>query len=100
MNYDDKGLFFIDAQDTDPIPYVAGLADIIPAEKKEPKSQSVSEITVVIRDDEKSLRAKYLIYDEYSVSSDDEIIKKCIAETLKSFDGEPSDVKIRINFSL
>ena len=81
-------------------PYVASLADIIPAEKKEVKSQTVSEITVVIKDDEKSLRAKYLIYAEYSVSCDDEVIKKCIAETLKSFDGEPSDVKIRINFSL
>lgn len=80
-------------------PLFEGLADILPAELKEP-SQTVSEITVVIKDDEKSLRAKYLIYAEYTVSHDDEIIKKCIAETLKSFDGEPNDVKIRINFSL
>lgn len=65
-----------------------------------PNPQTPSEITVTIKDDEKTLRAKYLIYEEYKISSDDETIKRCIAETLKSFEGEPSDVRIRIAFSL
>lgn len=60
----------------------------------------VKEITVIIKDDEKSLRAKYLVYEEFTVSLDDFQIKKCISETLKSFEGEPTDVKIKINFSL
>lgn len=63
-------------------------------------SQTASEITVTIRDDEKTLKAKYLIYDEYTISCNDPIIQRCIAETLTNFSGEPSDVRIRINFHL
>jgi hypothetical protein len=62
-----------------------------------PKSVTASEITVTIKDDEKSLKAKYLIYEDFVVSCDDNTIKRCIAETLLSFQGEPSEVRIRIN---
>jgi hypothetical protein len=61
---------------------------------------TASEITVTIKDEEKTLKAKYLIYEPYQISYDDDTIKRCIAETLKNFTGEPSDVRIRINFSL
>ncbi len=65
-----------------------------------PKSVTTSEITVTIKDDEKSLKAKYLIYEDFVVSCDDDTIKRCIAETLLSFQGEPSEVRIRINLIL
>ncbi len=67
---------------------------------KKPKSNTASEITVTIRDDEKNLKAKYLIYEEYTVSHEDETLKRCIAETLRSFEGDPTDIRIRINLSL
>lgn len=38
----------------------------------------VSEIKVIIKDDEKRMTKKFLIYDPYHVSEDDPIIKKCI----------------------
>ena len=58
------------------------------------------EITVIIKDDEKSLRKKFLVYEPVSVSSIDPIIRNCIDETLKNFDGEPEDVKVKITLQI
>lgn len=60
----------------------------------------VSELTVTIKDEEKSLRTKYLIYDEYTVDENDPIIKDCIEKTLDNFDGEPSDIIVNIKMEI
>ena len=57
----------------------------------------VSEVTVSIKDEEKTLKKKFLIYDQFVVSENDTTIKACIEETLKDFSTEPSSVKVRIN---
>jgi hypothetical protein len=59
-----------------------------------------SEITVTIKDDEKTLREKFLIYDTYEVSDTDPIIKDCINKTMKSFGSEPTDIRVRINLEV
>lgn len=56
----------------------------------------VSELTVIIKDEEKSLKKKFLIYDIYTVDESDQVIKDCIEETLQNFDGDPSSVKVNI----
>ena len=61
---------------------------------------NVSEICVVIKDEEKTLRKKFLIYDIFQVSEDDQTIKDCIKETLENFDGEPSSIKVIITMDL
>lgn len=63
-------------------------------------NKQVSEITVVVKDNEKSLRAKYLIYESYAVHSDDPVIGMCVAKTIESFQGEPDSVRIRISMEL
>lgn len=60
----------------------------------------VSEITVVLRDSEKSLRTKHLVYDAYTVDENDPKIKECIDQTRKQFDGDPDSVKVRISLNL
>ena len=60
----------------------------------------VSEITIVIKDEEKSLRSKYLIYETYSVDEEDPIIKDCIEKTLQNFDGEPIDIIVNIKLEV
>lgn len=60
----------------------------------------VSELTVVIKDEEKTLRTKYLMYDEYTVNENDPVVKDCIEKTLANFDGEPSDITVNIKFVL
>ncbi len=62
-----------------------------------PSKDSATEITVTIKDEERSLKSKFLIYEKYYVSEDDPIIKDCIARTLRDFNGEPSDIRLKIN---
>ena len=57
----------------------------------------VAELTVSIKDEEKTLKKKFLIYDPFHVSEDDPTIKDCINETLKNFSSEPSNIKVRIS---
>jgi len=60
----------------------------------------VSELCVAIKDDEKTLRKKFLIYEDYQVNELDPMITKCINETLENFDGEPASVKITITMEM
>lgn len=60
----------------------------------------VSELTVVIKDEEKSLTKKFLIYDTYTTDENDPVIKDAINQTLENFDGEPSDVIVKIKLEI
>jgi hypothetical protein len=57
----------------------------------------LSELTVIIKDDEKSLRKKFIIYDEITTSEVDPIIKDCIDQTLANFNGDPDHIEIKIS---
>lgn len=57
-------------------------------------------ITVRIKDDEKSLKKDYLIYEQVIVDQDDPIIKECIEELLKEFNSEPDDVYVTIKLEI
>jgi hypothetical protein len=59
-----------------------------------------SVLTVAIKDEEKTLRTKYLIYETYTTDENDPIIKDCIEKTLANFDGEPSDIRVIINLEI
>lgn len=60
----------------------------------------VAELTVIVKDEEKSLRTKSLIHETFAVSDNDPIIAHAIACALKEFQGEPSDIKIKINMCI
>jgi len=60
----------------------------------------VSEITVIVKDDEKSLRKKFLSYETYTVDDNDPLIKSYIEETLSNFDGEPEKVSVKISMEI
>lgn len=57
---------------------------------------SASEITVVVKDDEKRLTKKQLVYETYSTDENDPFIAACVAETVKEFASEPTDVTVKI----
>jgi len=59
-----------------------------------------SEITVIVKDDEKTLRSKYLIYEQYQVDEHDPVIKNCIAQTVANFNAEPTDINVKINLEI
>ncbi len=60
----------------------------------------VSELTIIVKDEEKTLKSKHLIYDDYTVSPNDPILARYIKEAVDQFSGEPSDVKIKISMTL
>lgn len=54
-----------------------------------------TELTITVRDEERSYKTKHLLYVPYSLQSDDPLIKDLIAKALVEFNGEPTDVKLR-----
>lgn len=59
-----------------------------------------SEITVIVKDEEKSLRYKYLVYEPYTVDPLDPIIKDCVDKAIENFSGVPSDVNVKIHLEI
>lgn len=58
------------------------------------------EITVVLKDGDRTYRHKFLIYDEVLLSPECAIIRDCIAEACKNFTGQPDDVIIKASMTL
>jgi hypothetical protein len=62
--------------------------------------RSMTELTVVLKDDDRTYRQKFLIYHAYSTHEDDETIMQCIEEAKKSFEGEPETIQIKIHMEI
>jgi hypothetical protein len=60
----------------------------------------VCELSVTIKDDEKTLTTKYLLYDQIMVDEEDPIIKDCIDKTLVNFDGTPDGIIVKIKLEI
>jgi hypothetical protein len=57
----------------------------------------VAEITVTVRNEEKVLKSKHLIYDTFTTADCDPVLKECIDKAVKEFQSTPDSVKVRIN---
>lgn len=60
----------------------------------------MSELTVILKDDERTYKQKFLIYEDYSVVHDDPAILHCIEEAKKNFDGEPESIQVKIHLEI
>lgn len=60
----------------------------------------MSELTVILKDPERTYRQKFICYDDYKVSEDDDFILRCIEEAKKNFDGEPEEIAIKIHLEI
>lgn len=59
-----------------------------------------SELSVTVKDAEKRLVKRHLIYEDYQAKDDDPIVEQCIRETVKEFGSEPESIKVRINIEV
>lgn len=59
-----------------------------------------SEITITVKDSEKTLKTKHLVYDDFQMKQDDPAIAACIAATVKQFNGEPDRVRVTAKFEV
>lgn len=60
----------------------------------------MSELTVILKDSDRTYKQKFLIYELYSPIDSDPIILKCIQEAKKNFDGEPEEITIKIHLEI
>lgn len=64
------------------------------------KWENMSEITVILKDEERTYRQKFLIYEALTVSDNDPVILTCISEAKKNFSGDPESIKIKIHLEI
>lgn len=57
----------------------------------------MSELTVILKDDHRTYRQKFLMYTSYTIHDQDEDILKCIIEAKKNFEGDPDTIQIKIH---
>jgi hypothetical protein len=60
----------------------------------------MSEVTVILKDDERTYRQKFLLYESFSVMDNDPVILSCIDAARKNFDGEPEEICIKISLEI
>lgn len=54
------------------------------------------EVSVTIKNSEKKQTTKHLLYDEFTCSENDPLIKSLIDSSLEQFKDEPEDIRIKI----
>lgn len=60
----------------------------------------MTELTVILKDADRTYRQKFLIYEAYKVVDDDPVIIACIDEAKKNFEGDPETVQIKIHLEI
>lgn len=60
----------------------------------------MSELTVILKDSDRTYRQKFLCYEDYHVSDNDTFILRCIEEAKKNFEGEPEEINIKIHLEI
>lgn len=60
----------------------------------------MSELTVILKDSDKTLRFKFLMYVPYTVSVDDPEVVARIEEAKKNFQGDPEEINVKIHLEI
>jgi len=60
----------------------------------------MSEITVILKDSERTYRQKFLSYEDFSVDHADPYIVMCIETAKKSFGSEPEEIIVKIHLEI
>ncbi len=55
----------------------------------------VIELVVTIKDEERTLKKEFLIYELVTLGEEDPIVIQCVEEVLAEFKGEPEHIKVR-----
>jgi len=59
-----------------------------------------SELTVIVKNEEKSQITKHLIYNSYMVDENDDIIQEHVANAIKEFNADPDDIRVKISMEI
>ncbi len=59
-----------------------------------------SEVTVTVKNEEKKLVTNHLIYEIFTASENDPIVRQLIDDTVKQFKDEVQSVRVKINLEI
>lgn len=62
--------------------------------------ESLREVIITLKFQDKKMIEKFQIYDEFKLSSSDIVLNKCIDLAKKSFIYKPEEIKIKVNFQI
>ncbi len=62
--------------------------------------ETMNELTVILKDSDRTYRQKFLVYEEYVVSEDDRVILNCIKQARENFAGEPEVIEVKIHLEI
>ena len=60
----------------------------------------MSELTVILKDSDRTYRQKFLAYEDYKPDPEDPFILKCIHEAMEIFGSEPESIQIKIHLEI
>lgn len=60
----------------------------------------MNELTVILKDSDRTYRQKFVIYEDYTASENDPIIDSCIQEAKKSFEGDAETIQVKIHLEI
>jgi hypothetical protein len=60
----------------------------------------MTELTVILKDSDRTYRQMFLIYEGYTTAEDDPVILDCIYQAKKSFEGDPESVQVKIHLEI
>jgi len=60
----------------------------------------MKEVTVSIRNSEQTYKEKFLIYDDFTCSENDSVIKECVESALSHMQGEPEKITVRVRLDV
>ena len=60
----------------------------------------MSELTVILKDSERTYRQKFLMYNPFSMIYDDPEILNCIQQAKENFQGDPEDITIKVSMEI
>lgn len=69
-------------------------------DEEEFKNSGMFELTVKVKDSDRSYKREFLIYERTEVDQNDPQIKKCIDQTLEDFQGEPENIQATIKLQI
>lgn len=58
------------------------------------------ELTVILKDADRTLRYKFLIYEKITVNEEDPVILTCIDNAKLSFQGQPESIQVKIHMEI
>jgi len=64
------------------------------------RSPMLSELTVIVKNEEKRQTTKRLVYEVYAVHEEDPVIKTAIEEAIREFNCDPDDIRVKISMEI